>query len=56
MSGIEKSYKKICEEIQTLKKEMGIENVSDCEITFGTIVQEHPLSPWASNQKACATD
>ena len=51
MSDIENSYKKLCEEVQYLKKEMGLDDVSDARILYDTIVQEHPLSPWAFNIK-----
>ena len=51
MSDIEKSYNKLCKEIHDLKKEMGLNDVSDVSILCDTIVQEHPLSPWAFNIK-----
>ena len=51
MSDIENRYNKLCKEIHDLKKEMGLDDVSDTRILFDTIVQEHPLSPWAFNIK-----
>lgn len=51
MSDIEKRYNKLCKEIHDLKKEMGLNDVSDVRILYDTIVQEHPLSPWAFNIK-----
>jgi predicted patatin/cPLA2 family phospholipase len=47
----ENRYNKICKEIESLKKQMHLENISDSQIAFETIAEEHPILPWAFNMK-----